>query len=387
MYGREIFVGKSLNGKELGKGITQRKDGIYQARFTNRFGKRQTLYASTVTEITKKLREEQFRDDKQLNVISTGMTLDEWYEKWITTCKKHCRDTTKRTYAIQYNRLRETLGWRKLTRLNLIILQDAFNQLATDAMRCDCKALLVDMLNRAVEADLLNKNIAVGINPIIENELKEEKRILSEEEIHMILEESKGGQLYPFFVVALNTGMRMGEILGLTWDCVDMESGTILVDKTLCYLPEGGRALYEFHQPKTKAGKRRIPMTVEVRNVFIEMQMRKDRIATRHNPRPGMEDLVFCSKTNNPVNEANIRSAIRYLVRKINRKYPGLDFEPFTPHGLRHTFATKAIEKGMRPKTLQKILGHNSLQMTMDLYCHVEQHTLKEEMALIGKVV
>ena len=119
----------------------------------------------------------------------------------------------------------------------------------------------------------------------------------------------------------------------------------------------------------------------------MEMQIRKDRIATRHNPRPGMEDLVFCSKTNNPVNEANIRSAIRYLVRKINRKYPGLDFEPFTPHGLRHTFATKAIEKGMRPKTLQKILGHNSLQMTMDLYCHVEEHTLKEEMALIGKVV
>ena len=86
-------------------------------------------------------------------------------------------------------------------------------------------------------------------------------------------------------------------------------------------------------------------------------------------------------------NEANIRGAIRYLVRKINRKYPGLDFEPFTPHGLRHTFATKAIEKGMRPKTLQKILGHKSLQMTMDLYCHVEEHTLKEEMALIGKVV
>lgn len=192
-------MGKSLNGKELGKGITQRKDGIYQARFTNRFGKRQTLYASTVTEITKKLREEQFNDDKQLNVISTGMTLDEWYEKWITTCKKHCRDTTKRTYAIQYNRLRESLGWRKLTRLNLIILQDAFNQLATDAMRCDCKALLVDMLNRAVEADLLHKNIAVGINPIIENEYKEEKRILSDAEINIILEESKGGQLYPFF--------------------------------------------------------------------------------------------------------------------------------------------------------------------------------------------
>ena len=203
----------------------------------------------------------------------------------------------------------------------------------------------------------------------------------------MILQESKGGQLYPFFIVALGTGMRVGEILGLTWDCVDMEKDTILVNKTLCYLPGNGKALYEFHQPKTKAGKRMIPMTVDVRDTFRELKIRKDRIAIRHNPRVGMEDLVFCSKTNNPVNEANIRSAIRYLVKKINGKYPELHFEPFTPHGLRHTFATKAIARGMRPKTLQKILGYNSLQMTMDLYCHVEEYTLKEEMSLMGKVV
>lgn len=82
----------------------------------------------------------------------------------------------------------------------------------------------------------------------------------------------------------------MGEILGLTWDCVDMERGTILLDKTLCYLPEWGGIIYEFHQPKIKAGKRRILMTVEVRDVFMESGLRRDRIAARHNPRPGMED-------------------------------------------------------------------------------------------------
>ena len=380
-------MGKSLNGKELGKGITQRKDGLYQARFTNRFGKRQTLYATTITEITKKLRDEQYKDEKQINVIDNTITLDEWYEKWITTCKKHCRDTTKRTYAVQYNRLRKSLGWRKLTNLNLIVLQEAFNELATDKMRKDCKALLVDILNRAVETELIVKNIAVGINPYIDNEEKDEKRILSDDEVKILLETSKDGQLYPFFKVALGTGMRIGEILGLTWDCVDFENGIIDVQKTLCYLSNDGVAIYEFHSPKTKAGKRQIPMTREVQNILMEQKLRKERIAIRHNPRVGMEDLVFCSKTNNPINEANIRGAIRYLVEKINKANPNLNFQPLTPHGLRHTFATKAIAKGMKPKTLQKILGHNSLQMTMDLYCHVEQNTLREEMALLGEVV
>lgn len=266
-------------------------------------------------------------------------------------------------------------------------MQEAFNELATDKMRKDCKALLVDILNRAVETELIVKNIAVGINPYIDNEEKDEKRILSDDEVKILLETSKGGQLYPFFKVALGTGMRIGEILGLTWDCVDFENGIIDVQKTLCYLSNDGVAIYEFHSPKTKAGKRQIPMTREVQNILMEQKLRKERIAIRHNPRVGMEDLVFCSKTNNPINEANIRGAIRYLVEKINKANPNLNFQPLTPHGLRHTFATKAIAKGMKPKTLQKILGHNSLQMTMDLYCHVEQNTLREEMALLGEVV
>ena len=380
-------MGKSINGKELGKGITQRKDGLYQARFTNRFGKRQTLYATTVTEITKKLRDEQFHDEKQINVVDKSMTLDEWFEKWITTCKKHCRDTTKRTYRIQYNRLRESLGWRKLSKLNLVVLQEAFNELATDKMRCDCKALLVDILNRAVETDLLVKNVAFGINPIVDNEEKEERRVLTDEEIEAVLSTSKDGQMYLFFVLGLGTGMRIGEMLGLTWDCVDFENGMIYVRKTLCYLSNNGVAIYEFHAPKTKAGKRDIPMTKEVKNALLAQKQWKDRVAVRHNPRVGMENLVFCSKTNNPIHESNIRTSIRYLIQKINREHPDLQMEPFTPHSLRHTFATKAIAKGMRPKTLQKILGHTSLSMTMDLYCHVENCTLKEEMALLGEVV
>lgn len=379
-------MGKSLKGKELGRGISQRKDGLYQARFMNRFGKRQTIYAKTYSEITKKLRDEQYEDEKQLNVVDSNMTLDEWYEVWINTCKKNCRDTTKRTYAVQYNRLRKDLGWRKLTNLNLVIIQNAFNELKTDTSRRDCKAILVDMLNRAVESDLIQRNVALAVNTKIECREKLEKRVLTSEEIQVLYQTSRDGRLYPFFVIALNTGMRMGEILGLTWDCLDFENGIIHVEKTLCNLPNGGKTIYEFHPPKSKAGRRNIPMSKLVKEVLLEQKEWREGVEKRFEPREGFENLVFTSKTNHPLHSSNVKDSINYLITKINEEN-AMAFEHFTPHCLRHTFATNCIAKGMRPKTLQKLLGHNSLQMTMDLYCHVLDETLKEEMAIITELV
>ncbi len=376
-------MGKSLKGKELGKNISQRKDGRYQARFVNRFGKRETIYASTLVEIRQKLRKEQYEDEKQLNVVDNNMTLDEWFDIWLKTCKKNCRDTTKRTYNTQYNRLRKELGWRKLSSLSLVTVQDAFNQLKTDASRRDCKAILVDMLNRAMESDLVNKNVALSINTKIDNEEKEEKRVLTDDEVELLLKTSRDGRLYPLFVVALNTGMRMGEIIGLTWDCIDFDNGMINITKTLCYLPNNGDAIYEFHLPKTKAGKRKIPMSKLVRETLLEQKQWHDNVKKRFKPVVGFEDLVFTSKTNRPLNASNIKDSINYLIDRINRENIDIEFAHFTPHCLRHTFATNCIAKGMKPKTLQKILGHSSLAMTMDLYCHVLDETIKEEMSMV----
>ncbi|MCQ2505833.1 MAG: site-specific integrase [Lachnospiraceae bacterium] len=357
------------------------------ARFTNRFGKRQTIYAKTVSDITRMLRDEQHADYKHENVADSSMTLNDWYEIWFKTCKSHCRDTTLHTYQIQYERIRELLGWRKLTGLKLVVLQEAFNELKSDASRSDCKALLIDILNRAVESELIPRHAAYGINTTIQNRIPEEKRILSDTEIATLMAVKKSEQLQNFLIVGLGTGMRMGEILGLTWDCVDFNEGIIRVEKTLCYLPNDGDAIYEFHHPKTKAGRRSIPMTTEVRTALERQLNWKKHVEIRHNPRESMENLVFCSKTNNPIHETNVRRALNEIVDKINRENPEANFERFTPHGLRHTFATKAIARGMKPKNLQKLLGHNSLQMTMDLYCHVEEETLKSEMALMEKMV
>ena len=212
------------------------------------------------------------------------------------------------------------------------------------------------------------------------------KRGLTRDEIETLYRSAKDSQLYPFFVLALNTGMRMGEILGLTWDCVDFQNGIIRVEKTLCYLPNNGKAIYEFHPPKSKAGKRNIPMSKAVKDVLLVQKEWRNKVSAKYAPQKGFEDLVFTGKTNHPLHESNIRAAIKYLVNRIN-KTSEKEFEGFTPHCLRHTFATNCIAKGMRPKTLQKLLGHNSLQMTMDLYCHVLDETLKEEMSIITEMV
>lgn len=95
---------------------------------------------------------------------------------------------------------------------------------------------------------------------------------------------------------------------------------------------------------------------------------------------------MFVSKTNSPIHESNVRSSLNYYVEKIEELHPEYVFSRITPHAFRHTFATECIAKGMKPKVLQKILSHTTLQMTMDLYCHVMEDTVKEEMALFAEM-
>lgn len=169
-------MGKSLKGKELGVGISQRKDGLYQARFNNRFGQRKTIYGKTYNEIRQKLTTEKYEDEKQINVVKKDMTLDEWYNIWMNTCKRNCRSSSKESYAIHYRRIKDDLGWRRLTSLNLIIMQEAINKLESDNERRNSKKILVDMLNKVLDSDLITKNVAKQINTVITKEDKKERQ-------------------------------------------------------------------------------------------------------------------------------------------------------------------------------------------------------------------
>lgn len=376
-------MGKSLNGKELGSGISQRKDGIYQGRFTNRFGKRQTIYSKSLNEIRKELRTLQYEDEKAINVVTKNMTLDEWCKVWMDTCKKNCRSSTKATYLNHYKRIQNELGWRQLTSLNLVIIQQAINGLNTDNQRKNSKKILVDMLNKAVDSDLLIKNPAKAVNTTITKEEKKERRVLTKQETNIFLDEASRVFYYNLFVLALETGMRVGELTGLKWEDIDYNRKVIYVRHTLCYFSKDGKYTFEMHDTKTQNGKRTIPLTRRAIDALQRQRIQTNIItlASESKLQGEYKGLVFVTKNNKPVQMFLVQECLTGVIKRIRENYPS--FGKITPHCLRHTFATRAIENGMSPKSLQKILGHGTLQMTMDLYCHVTDDSLYQAMSLM----
>lgn len=381
-------MGKSLKGRELGKGLSQRPDGTYEGRFVNRFGKRQSVYGKTITEVTQKLRDAQEDDNSGLNIIDPNITLDEWFETCMDVYKRQCRNTSLATYRVLYvNNLQPLLGHRRIKDLNLITLQTVFNDMKSDNMRKRCRALLADIFKKAIQSEILIRNVATGIQTHINNEDTEEQRALTEREVELFLDSiKKTAYMYHLVIIVLGTGMRIGEVLGLCWDCVDFNKEEIYVKRTLTHLGNENGTFYEFHKPKTKAGNRMIPMNPEVKNALIAMRERKKRIEQNHDPLPEMPDLVFATRNNRPIDDRNIRLAIEYFLKKHNDAHPEEPIGHFSPHSLRHTFTSNCIKRGMSPKVLQKILGHASVDMTMNVYCHVDEETIKNEMTAFGKM-
>lgn len=376
-------MGKSLNGKELGKGISQRKqDGLYVARFTNRFGKRQVIYDKTYNGVQKKMREAMFDDEKSVNLVNTKMTLDEWYKIWMETCKKNCRNNTKETYARHYKRVQEELGWRKLNNLSLVVMQNAINNLKTDNQRKESKKILVDMLEKALASDLIIKNVAKQINTKLTNEEKKPRRVLTVEEERIFLEEAQESYYYNLYIVALETGMRIGELTGLQWEDIDFNNKVIHVRHSLTYFSNAEKKyVFELHPTKTNKGLRDIPLSQNAAIALRQQHFIKQKMINNgREPLEGFENLVFATKNNRPSTQFLVSESIDAILQRIHKKYPEMEFEHFTPHCLRHTFATRCLEANVPLKTVSSLLGHTQLQLTTDLYMHVTQDSLVKGM-------
>jgi len=381
-------MGKSLKGKELGKGIGQRKDGLYYARCTNKSGQRLEKCFQDLKEARNWQKEQQYRQvHPEIKSAPPKMTVNEWFDFWQANLLTGLAPNTVRNYRERYERnAKAILGELLLTEVKPMHCKAVFNGMtgtyAGSTIR-QAYIALGSMFKAAKENGLIEKHPMDGVRFDSPIKAVDEIHFLTVSEQKAFLEVAKHSHNYAQYALILETGLRTGEVIGLTWDAIDWENHTLTVNKTM----EFRHKQHEWRAgpPKTKKSYRTIPLTdiayQILRDLYLGREYRKeaselDKVLTYIDRRTAkqaelhMRDLVFINyRTGMPAKNSSYDTHLYKLCDRAG-------IEHFCMHALRHTYATRAIESGMQPKVLQKLLGHASIKTTMDRYVHVTDDSM-----------
>lgn len=382
-------MGKDLKGKELGAGLSQRKDKTYQGRYKDRYGKINYVYGKKLSDVRDQLAQE-ISNNLNFANIRDEVKLDAWFDRWVDVYKrKGVRPNTLREYTHVYKKnISPFIGERKLNSLVQADIQNLID-IADDSgykyeQQNKIKVVLSDMFKRAIDNDLMLKNPAANIK------LRKSKEVhafaLSEEEQEIFFDVSLGTFYDPLFNVAVQTGLRPGELFALTISDIDFDKGHISVNKTLVYQKylDDEKKTFHIEPPKTKQSNRKVPINSICKSYLLKQIQQKKVVCSK---RPKEEnDFLFVTRYNTPLNSVLYSQAIKSIVQEINLTRPfDNQFPVFGGHTFRHTFATRCFECGIEAKVVQSYLGHASLQMTMDLYTHVTEKKAEEDIEKLVK--
>jgi integrase len=188
-------------------------------------------------------------------------------------------------------------------------------------------------------------------------------RTLSPIQVRVLLEAARGIRHEALYVVALHTGLRQGELLGLKWEDVDLEGGKLYVRRSLKVADQG----LVFGPTKNKASRRSVPLNKSAVAALKAHRLRQNEERLRLGELWEDHGLVFPNRVGKPINHSNLYNReFKTLLKRA-----GLQDQGFTFHSLRHTFATELFRRGKHPKIVQSLLGHSSITQTMDRYSHL----------------
>ncbi len=366
-------MGKDLKGKELGVGIWQRKDGLYTARFVSkRTGKSVQKYFPKLQECRKWYADARFEDEHGGINASGDMTVMAWFDYWIENIKgDSIRPNTIRNYKERFeHNIKRCIGNMILSEVKPMHCQNVLNQMKDDYKSStiyQTRITLYCMFSDAVENDVIYKNpVTKGIKHNIGKEPKK-VRALTIDEQKKFLEVAEKSSNYNQFAFILQTGLRTGELIGLKWSDIDWEKRVIHIQRSMEYRYSVGE--WRIGEPKSKSGYRDVPLTEEA--VAI-LKRQKEKLREIKVINMQFKEHVFLCRKGEPTKNSAYDTSLFKLCDKAG-------IRRFSMHVLRHTMATRCIEGGMRPKTLQVILGHANVGITMNLYVDVtEEEKFKE---------
>ena len=386
----------------LREGEYQRTDGRYRYRYIDEDGKEKNVYSWRLDkndptpkgkkrETSLREKEKQIQADLFDHIVTNGgnYTVIELVEKYVSL-KTGVSHNTRAGYKTVINVLKkEAFGKQRIDKVRLsdakawlIKLQqvDGRGYSSIHSIR----GVLRPVFQMAVDDDLIRKNpFGFELASVIVNDSVTREAITRKQErelLKFIKEDKHFCRYYDAIYILFNTGLRISEFCGLTFSDLEFDQKRIKVDHQL---QRTSQMKYVVGAPKTESGIRYVPMSEEVVACF--RRILANRVAPKTEPMvDGYAGFLFLDKNNKPMVALHWEKYLEHIIEKYNKIYR-IQMPKVTPHVCRHTFCSNMAKSGMNPKTLQYIMGHSDISVTLNVYTHVQFDDAQAELIRVAE--
>lgn len=336
--------------------IGKRKDGTYYGAIRLE-GKRRWVYGETRKEVADRLKELRKKHEAGADLDGGNLKLSVYLDTWLAevVSRRNKARTCMGYQQIVDQHLKPNLGQLQLSALRPDRVQEFINELSNQGKSPRTVRNVRAVLRRALNQAIRWRYITINAAALVEIPRIEHYQVypLTKEEARTFLDSIRGHHLEVLYLLALLLGLRQGELLGLLLDSFDFNKGVVQIDGAL----QSVKGQLVRHTTKTKSSRRVLPLPPSI------IPLVKAHIAHQQAQFPA-SSYIFTSTTGGPLSPFTVIPQFKALLKKAG-------IRPIRFHDLRHTCATFLIARGEHPRIIMEVLGHSSIQVTMDIYGHV----------------